>query len=280
MDVGGLIRERLDRCTPAERRVAEVVLRHPQLVAFGTVAQVAERATTSGSSVVRLAARLGFDGFRALQEQVQAELASRLRPATERIRLPAAGDVLGRALATELDNVQGTLDAVDRHRFDRAVGLLADLDRPLLVLAGDASRGVGTQVSTELSMLRSEVIQVGGDPVAVARLLAGVGPGPVVLAVDLGRYDRWLVDAVALLIGEGASVVALSDSPLSPLGRSTDLHFDVVAEGAGPFDSYVGALALLGALVAAVAERLRATATGSLDRVEAAWRETGALFDG
>ena len=46
----------------------------------------------------------------------------------------------------------------------------------------------------------------------------------------------------------------------------------MAAEGAGPFDSHVGTLALANALVTGVAARLRRPATERLDRVEAAWQ--------
>ena len=62
---------------------------------------------------------------------------------------------------------------------------------------------------------------------------------------------------------------------LSPLACRADLHFVVSAKGNGPFDSYVGP-ALAGVLVAGVADRLRTSATESLDRIELAWSEAGA----
>src|SRR5437879_11950068 len=63
MMVSAQIDAHLRRLTPAERRVAAVVADDPEAVAFGTVADVARRAGTSGASVVRLAAKLGFEGF-------------------------------------------------------------------------------------------------------------------------------------------------------------------------------------------------------------------------
>ena len=55
--------------------------------------------------------------------------------------------------------------------------------------------------------------------------------------------------------------------------------FVVAAEGAGPFDSHVGTLALLNALATGVAVRLRRSATDRLDRVEAAWQKADALAE-
>ncbi|MGH9260639.1 MAG: MurR/RpiR family transcriptional regulator, partial [Acidimicrobiales bacterium] len=109
-DLATRIEEHRDLLSPAERQVAEVVLRDPEAVAFGTVARVAARAGTSGASVVRLATRLGFPGFSGLQASVQSAIGQQLRPAVERIRAEQGSDVVSRTLQAELDNVQRTLE--------------------------------------------------------------------------------------------------------------------------------------------------------------------------
>ncbi len=280
MGVVDRIRTAAGVLTPAERKVADEVVADPQLIAFGTVAEVAKRASVSGASVVRLAARLGYDGFVDLQEAVQGELADRLRPAVERIRDVPPGDVLGRALDASLRAVQVTIEGIERPAFESAVQLLADPDRSVAVIAGDAGAGIAAHAADELAMLRSGVVSIGGTRVAVGRALARVGEGDVVLALDLRRYDRWVLDAVEVALDAGAELVALTDGPLSPLARRASSLIVVEAEGIGPFDSYVGALAALSALVAGVADALREAAAADLDRVEQTWRSLDALTDG
>ena len=166
MDVAGRITEWGPALTPAERRVADVVLQRPQLVAFGTVAELANEAGSGAATVVRLAGKLGYDGFTALQDAVQAELAHRLRPAAERIRQPVAPDVIGRTMATELDNVQSTLEGVDREAFAQAVTALSERSAKVLVLSGEASCGIARQAVGELALLRDRVELVVGSPTA------------------------------------------------------------------------------------------------------------------
>lgn len=281
VDVGTRIATYREQLSPAERRVADVVLGDPQLVAFGTVAAVAERAGTSGASVVRLANRIGLDGFSELQAWVQAELASRLGRASDRIRQPVTADLVGRALALELDNVHHTFDGVDRAALDRAVDALAgDGGGVLYLCVADASSGVMAQAGAELAMLRDRVVVLTGGDVAVGRLSSTAGPGDVALVLDLPRYDRSVLETVRRLGRDGVRLIVLTDRALSPLTEKAGEVFLLHAGGAGPFDSYVGALALLNLLVAAVADRLRATATDRLDRVESAWRDADALTDG
>lgn len=269
--------------SPAERRVVDAVVDDPRRVAFGTVAELARRSATSGPTVVRVARKLGYDGYRELQAAAQAELgtAAELAPAAARIRATAAGrdDPLGRALAVEVDNVESTLRSADPQAFQAAVRLLTDRRRRILVVGGDAERGIASAFADQLAQLRDGVELLDGSPPRVAARVALAARNDVAVAVDVRRYDTWLLDAVATLRAAGAELVAVTDGPTSPLVRDAAAWFAVRAVGAGPFDSHVGTLALLHALVAGAADRLRAAAVDRLDRIESAWSTTGALRD-
>jgi DNA-binding MurR/RpiR family transcriptional regulator len=266
--------------TTAERRVAQVVLERPHLVAFGTVADLAAQAGAGAATVVRLAAKLGFDGFSALQTSVQADLSRQLRPAVERIRELSEAQPIERHRAIATSNVVETLDNVDRTSLEKVVSLLSDSDRPVLVLAGDAEHGIVSQFVHDLGTLRDGVALVSGNDVVVRRQLAISSPHSTLVVVDLRRYERWLLDAVAVANGIGHTIVALTDGPLSPLAMTAKHAFTLAARSASPFDSQVGTLALLELVVAAVAERLRDSAGPRLERVEAAWAAAGSLTDG
>jgi DNA-binding MurR/RpiR family transcriptional regulator len=265
--------------TPAERRVAEVVLEQPQLVAFGTVADLADAASSGAATVVRLASKLGFDGFTGLQASVQHTLAGQLRPAAERIREPAATDAIGRHLQLELDNVATTLRALEAAALAEVVGALSATDRRVFVLSGDASLGVARQLVSDLHALRDDVQLLEGNDVAVRRAAALLRPTDVVVTIDLRRYDTWVVETATAAHAAGAWCVAITDSLLSPLAAVAQRTLIVAAAGGGPFDSHVGTLALANVLVAGVADGLRAVATDRLDRAESAWQAGRALKD-
>jgi DNA-binding MurR/RpiR family transcriptional regulator len=263
--------------TSAERRVAEVVLSRPQLVGFGTVADLAEAAGAGAATVVRLAAKLGFDGFSALQASVQQDLAQQLRPAAERIRELGGDAPIERHRVTELANVQATLDAVDPATLDAVVDLLVDRSRHVLILTGDAERGIAAQFAHEFGALRPNVQLLGGSDVTVRRDVALSAPGSTVIAVDFRRYERWLLDALEQCRQAGHTIVALSDGLLSPLAMAAKHSFAVSAASVSPFDSHVGTLALFDLLVATAAERLRDSAAERLEQVERAWADGGSL---
>lgn len=265
------------RLTAAERRVAAVMTDEPETVAFGTVALVARRAATSGPTVVRLAMKLGYGGFVELQADIQRELSRLLGPARDRIREQPPADLLARVAEVEAHNVRRTLESVSAEQFDAVVDRLADPARAVWVLPGDVTEPVGSTLALRLAQLRSEVTLVGGSAVAAARVLAGLEPGDTLVAIDIRRYETWLVELTRWAAGVGAAVVAITDGPLSPLTAAAEEALPISAEGVGPFDSMTAGVALANALVAGVATRVRSVATSRLDRVEAAWTATGAL---
>jgi DNA-binding MurR/RpiR family transcriptional regulator len=279
MTVEVRVQDRRDELTATERRLAEVVLAEPQTVAFGTVASFARAAETSGASVVRFANHLGYDGFIELQAAVQEELAGHLRPAVERIRQPAHDDLVGRTLAVELENITSSLEAIDRRTLSAATARLANPSARVVVLPGSASFGVGYHLADQLGLLRDGVSLAWGSPAPVTAALAALKRTDVVIAIDVRRYDVAVLDGASLATKRGVPLIAITDSALSPLARRATATFTIAGEGAGPFDSQTGALAVANILVTAVAQRLRASATRRLDRVEQAWRAAGVLTD-
>ena len=282
MTVADTIRERGDRLTPSERRIAAVVLARPQVVGFGTVADLADESGAGAATVVRLANKLGYEGFVGLQAAVQRDLSGQLRPAAERIREQRDGaglDDVRLHAEIERSNVAETLDRIDAVSTAPVIERLSDERHPVLVLSGAASRGIATQFVIDLGQLRTGVSLLEGNTVDVMRTLALTAATPTVVAIDIRRYDRWVVDTLRVAAEAGARIVALTDSMLSPLASMADQTFVVSAHSPGPFDSHVGTLALLDVLVVAVAAFDRERATERLDRLESAWRSIGALAD-
>jgi len=279
VDVAERIRERGADLTAAERRIAEVVLETPHSIGFGTVAELARAAQVGAASVVRLASKLGFDGYSELQQAVQAELMQQLRPAVERIRTADLGSRSGH-VAAELANVETTLTGVDDVSLAVLVERLADLDRPVFVLSGDASAGVAQQFMTQLHQLRADVVMIGGSDVEVRRELAVIGDRATLVVIDLRRYEQWVLDAHRLVVERGIWSAGITDSMLSPIASAADVTFVVGAASTGPFDSYVGTLALLNLVAIDVAAQLKDSATERLAAIEAAWTAGASLTAG
>lgn len=263
--------------SPAQRRVARLVDETPDVVAFGTVAEVAQASGTSPQTVLRLAARLGHRGFPELQDQVRTELVARLPPAAARIRQPPGADVPGGVVAADLDNVATSLD-VEPAALDAVIARLVDAPR-VAVVAADSWSGIGRLFVDHLLQLRADVELLEGPAPRIARQVAHLGPGDVVVALDVRRYERWMLETLEQVAAQGIPLVAVSDGPTSPLFAHAAHRLVVGIASPGPFESATGVVALLHLLVTEAAARHRDHARDRLDAAEAAWAARGVLLD-
>ena len=89
----------------------------------------------------------------------------------------------------------------------------------------------------QLGQLRDGVTLLEGSEVAVSRALAGLEPRDTLIAIDIRRYERSLVGLTRWARERGAAIIAVTDSPLSPLVAGAAETFFISAQGVGPFDS-------------------------------------------
>src|SRR3989440_1162257 len=67
------IRARFDECSRSQKDVAQYIVDHLDEAAFQTAEELARRANTSSSTVVRFSQALGFEGFPELQSAAREE---------------------------------------------------------------------------------------------------------------------------------------------------------------------------------------------------------------
>jgi DNA-binding MurR/RpiR family transcriptional regulator len=255
--------------TPAERRIAEEVLAEPTLLAFGTVSELADRVGTSRPTVVRFANKLGFDGYTQLQRHVRSDLSHRLARPSERIRdeegkAPPAKVAINTAVASVFEAIEG-------ERLSLLAEPVVEADK-VWILSGETSRAGALALYSGLSMVRPHVTLL--EDRTFGTDICDAGPGDAAIVVDFFRYRRQVTEAARVLAKSGTAIVAITDSPLSPLVELTDNWCEIEVPAIGPFDSSVPAVAIAELLVSRVAWELRDEAVARIDRIEALWEET------
>src|SRR6202790_2409246 len=84
------IQSRFDECSRSQKDVAQYIIDHLDEAAFQTAEELARRANTSSSTVVRFSQALGFEGFPELQRAAREEYKRAHAAPTEGSVEPAA----------------------------------------------------------------------------------------------------------------------------------------------------------------------------------------------
>jgi DNA-binding MurR/RpiR family transcriptional regulator len=220
------IRQRFDEFSRSQKDVGQYIVDHLEEAAFHTAEELARRANTSSSTVVRFAQTLGFEGFPELQAAARDEY----RRARDD---GAAGEVISAplfpidqtdfegALAADHANLAETARKVDRDEVAATVDLLSHAER--IVLCGTDQMAFFASYLRHLLMLldlRAEVVaSPSQDNLAK---LGRINDKTVMIGFSAGRPHPLVVRAMKLARNRHAATIAIADATLSEVAKLAD----------------------------------------------------------
>jgi DNA-binding MurR/RpiR family transcriptional regulator len=265
LSIAEKIRQRLTELSPSERRVARTLLAGPPTIGLESSARLAQYAGVSGPTVSRFIAELGFSNYGAFQRALHEELSARMMPPEEVYRRhqdrwhqdgQRRVDVLESSARVLAESVTASVTGLDPDEFRRAVSLLADGGRPVLVTGGWFSQLLAGYLTSVLRELRQEVRLVGPSASDRAGVIADVRRRDTVVAFDFRRYERDTLAVAQAARTAGARILLITDPWLSPVADIADAVLTAQVSGPAPFESLTGPLAIVETLIASVADEL------------------------
>ena len=269
--IGELVRQRQADLSPAERKLARVLLASYPIAGLESVARFAERAGVSAPTVTRFITKLGFRGYPEFQEQLRQEVQARLSSPLARYHEDepkGASSLVSGALEDSRRNLLATLQLLSHHDVEEVVEHLADVRRGVLVLGGRLSGPLARYLAGQLHLLRPGIGLVDTERTAATQQLIDMRKGDVLVVFDYRRYQADTIESARLVAGQGVNVVLFTDPWLSPASAFARQVVVTSVETGGPFDSLVGATAVLEAIVAAVLARLGPRAHSRMESLE------------
>ena len=184
------ISSRFDEFSRSQKDVAQYVVDHLDEVAFHTAEELARRASTSSSTVVRFSQALGFEGFPELQEAAREEYRHHHRTTGDANGFNGATPLFSldqtpfeQAVAADHVNVEETARKVSRSEVEGAIEAISTADR--ILIAGTDQMAFFASYLRHLLMLldvRAEIAAsavAGGAVAAWADRRADAGDRPV-----------------------------------------------------------------------------------------------------
>lgn len=262
------------RLSKSHRRIAECIVTHYDKAAFMTASKLGEYVGVSESTVVRFAAALGYDGFPQLQKALQELIRHRLT-ATQRLEM--TGDmghaqVLNKVLKTDIQNIRTTLDELDLATFDAVIESILQA-RNLYVLGLRASAPLAEFFGHYLNFIFPNVHTVTSGVSDVFEQITRISDEDVLIGISFPRYTSHTVKAMKFARSRGATLIAITDGPLSPLHAEANLCLMAKSDMASFVDSLAAPISLINALIVALSQRRRTQVTDYFDKMENIWSE-------
>ncbi len=265
------IQARFDDFSRSQKDVAQYIVDHLDEAAFQTAEELARRANTSSSTVVRFSQALGFEGFPELQGAAREEY-RRAHAAPS-----APGDAIAAplfsldqnefetALAADHVNVEETARKTSRSDVEAAIDLIASSPR-VLVAGTDQMAFFASYLRHLLALLdlRAEIVASPSQE-ALGRL-ARIDDETLVIGLSAGRPHPLVVRAMKLARHRKARTVAMTDATLSEVAKLAQIRLYYSSNSPAFVRSHTALLSMIQALAYGVYSR---DAAQYADRIKA-----------
>jgi DNA-binding MurR/RpiR family transcriptional regulator len=266
------IRQRFEEFSRSQKDVGQYIVDHLDEAAFHTAEELARRANTSSSTVVRFAQALGFDGFPELQSSAQDEYRRRregMNGVSEELLtqplFPIDQTEFEAALAADHVNIEDTARRVDRGEVEGAVQLVSRAER--ILLCGTDQMAFFASYLRHLLMLLDLRCEVVASPSQEGLTRLGrIDAGTLVIGFSAGRPHPLIIRAMKLARHREAATIAIADATLSEVARLADRTLFYSSNSPTFVRSHTALLGLIQALAygvyaldeSAYADRIRA----------------------
>jgi DNA-binding MurR/RpiR family transcriptional regulator len=243
-------------------QIAAFALEHPDDVAFGTVASIAEQAQVQPSSLIRFAQAMGYQGFSELQEIFRARLRDRVPNYEERIaqlrehaKSASKAHILFEGFSEAAQKSISDLSSkIEPKTLDKAVARLAGAET-IYLIGLRRSFPISSYMAYAFGKLGLRHVLVDGLGGLASNDIAFASRKDAVLAVSFTPYASETVTLVSQAVRANVPVIAITDSAFSPLARDAEIWFEVAEANFEGFRSLAATLALAMTLTVAVAEK-------------------------
>lgn len=227
-EVEDLIGQRFGELSPRLQQAARYIVDNPEEVAVSSMRAVAGRADVDPSAMVRLAQELGFAGYDDLRERYRRKLvvgsgtwSGRLQRIQSRKDDSSAAALVREILTQDQLNLEKTFSAETVAALEKAQKLIGEA-RHLYVVGLRSLFPVAFYFHYACRLINTKSILLTGTGGTFADDLRLAKHDDVMLVFSYRPYARDAVRAVDFLKSQGARVIAVTDSKVSPVAKNAD----------------------------------------------------------
>lgn len=269
-----LIAEKSDGFSKGQKKIAQFITEHYDETAFMTALKLGNAVGVSESTVVRFAAELGFSGYPQLQKAMQGLIRSRLttlqRIEVSRTRM-RDDEVLDDVMTYDMSNIRETLEEMPRDVFYDAVDAIVNARRTYIFGAGSC-RAIASFAAYYLKLFLPNVqlITVTGQSEIFEEMIS-ISEEDAIIGISFPRYSSRAVRTLHYAASKKAKVIAITDSPASPIAKFASHLLLAHSDMASVVDSLAAPLSLINALIVAVSLRQLDSRRSVLAELEELW---------
>jgi len=276
IDLQFRIKNNYKKFSESQKLLAEYLLKNSEKVAFFTAANLGKIIGVSESTVVRFANFLEYEGYPALQKDLQNVIKKKLNTITRlkrSIKKASEGEsILYKVFQNDMNNIQKTMDNISEKSFNRFVEEILKADSIYIVGLKTAS-SLAYFMGYALQLILKNVTTITFGVSDLFERLINVNKKDLLIGISFERYTLQTVEIMEYAKKKGIKTAAITDRVTSPLAQLADISVFAESNLNSFVDSFTAPISLINALVMAVGIKRKKETLESLSELEEIWKQ-------
>ena len=276
IDLQFRIKNNYKKFSESQKLLAEYLLKNSEKVAFFTAANLGKIIGVSESTVVRFANFLEYEGYPALQKDLQNVIKKKLNTITRlkrSIKKASEGEsILYKVFQNDMNNIQKTMDNISEKSFNRFVEEILKADSIYIVGLKTAS-SLAYFMGYALQLILKNVTTITFGVSDLFERLINVNKKDLLIGISFERYTLQTVEIMEYAKNKGIKTAAITDRVTSPLAQLADISVFAESNLNSFVDSFTAPISLINALVMAVGIKRKKETLESLSELEEIWKQ-------
>ncbi len=273
-DIIELIDEKYMKMSKSHKKIADFIKEHYDQAVFMTAAKIGSVLDISESTVVRFASGLGFDGFPGFQEVLADWVKNKLNTVSKmgaKYGGSSQSEILVDVLQADMEKIADTIEQVDHSAFEAAVDSIIQA-KTVYVVGLRTCEPLADFLSFYLNMIRGNVVVLRTTSASeMFEQMIRIDENDVLIGISFPRYSMRTLKAMEFANDRNAKVIAITDSPHSPMNLYSSCNLFARSDMVSIVDSLVAPLSLINALVVALCMKCPEEVKQNLANLEHAW---------
>lgn len=267
------IQKSFSKLSKGQKLIAQFIIDNYDKAAFMTASKLGTKVGVSESTVVRFANALGFDGYPELQRALQEIIKTKLTT-VQRVEMSNEytneGALLKKVLKSDMENIRSTLENMDYELFQAVVDQIFKADK-IYIVGLRSSTALADYFGFYLNLILDNVKVVSYGISDIFEQMLRISKNDLVIGISYPRYSNRTIEVIKYAREEGAPIISITDSLLSPIASLSDYCLTAKSNMVSFVDSLVAPLSLINALIVAVGMREKDEIRGYFKKLENIW---------
>lgn len=275
-DIMKTIKKNYSQLSKGHKIISTFILNNYDKAAFLTASALGEATGVSESTVVRFSLKLGYSGYRELQDELQEFIKTKLTT-VQRLNLVKNNyedkrNIIASTMETDMDNIKKIINEIDISSFNKAIKNILEA-KHIYIIGLRSSYFLAGYLNFYLKFLLDNVRLIDIGPNDIFEQLLNISSEDVILIITYPRYSQRIMEVLEYSREQNTQIITITDSLISPAAQKADISLIAPSDMLSFVDSLVAPMSLINALIIALGIEKKEDLSNYFEDLEKVWKK-------